>query len=442
MSETVGPLPFCPGCGHGFLTRALDQALVKLQPDPAKVVIVTDIGCIGMSDRHFITHAFHGLHGRALTYASGLKLARPDLTVIALQGDGGVGIGAAHLLSAARRNVGITLLIGNNFNFGMTGGQHSVTTPAGGRTATTPGGNPETPLDICAAAVAAGAPWVARSTVYEKDLPDMIARAITHDGFAVLDVWELCTAHYSPRNMLKKKDLYAIMESQGMRVGLFAEKPRPELGSVFREAAITARGAAQSPRAIEPKYAHAVPGQTGILIAGSAGQRVKSAATLFARAAILSGLHATQKDDYPITVMTGHSLAEVILSPETIDYTAIDSPEYVLVISPEGLARTKSRIEKLGGNSLVIAEDALDLPKTSARVVKLPLQTAARSAGAGSLTLVALGAFLARTDLFPIEAFRDTVSELQREEFREAGLRAIETGMKLMEDGDSTANRD
>jgi len=106
MTEAIGPLPFCPGCGHEPLIKALDRALVKLQPDPKDVVIVTDIGCIGLSDRHFATSAFHGLHGRSITYACGLKLARPELTVIALKGAGGCGIGGAHLLNVARRKIG------------------------------------------------------------------------------------------------------------------------------------------------------------------------------------------------------------------------------------------------------------------------------------------------------------------------------------------------
>ncbi|MHC4607301.1 MAG: thiamine pyrophosphate-dependent enzyme, partial [Planctomycetota bacterium] len=91
MTDKIGPLPFCPGCGHGVLTKALDKSLVKLQLDPKEVVVVTDIGCIGLSDRYFITNAFHGLHGRAITYACRLKLARPELTVITLMGDGGCG---------------------------------------------------------------------------------------------------------------------------------------------------------------------------------------------------------------------------------------------------------------------------------------------------------------------------------------------------------------
>ena len=115
--------PFCPGCGHGLILNQFNAALMKLGLDPTRVVIVTDIGCQGLGDQYFATHAFHGLHGRSIAYATGIKLADPDLTVIVIMGDGGTGIGGAHLLNAARRNIGLTVLVFNNFNFGMTGGQ-------------------------------------------------------------------------------------------------------------------------------------------------------------------------------------------------------------------------------------------------------------------------------------------------------------------------------
>ena len=149
--------PFCPGCGHGPILDALDRALVKRGVDPAEIVIVSDIGCSGLSDQYFKTSAFHGLHGRSITYATGIKLANPDLEVVVVMGDGGTGIGGAHLINAARRNVGITVIVMNNLNFGMTGGQHSTTTPAGAITTTTPLGNLESPLDICGTAGVNGA---------------------------------------------------------------------------------------------------------------------------------------------------------------------------------------------------------------------------------------------------------------------------------------------
>ncbi|MBW2656782.1 MAG: 2-oxoglutarate synthase, partial [Deltaproteobacteria bacterium] len=123
------PPVFCPGCSHDKITHTLDKAFQNMGLSGEKVAIVSDIGCSGLFDTFFNTHALHGLHGRALTYAAGLKLARPDLNVVVTMGDGGQGIGGAHLLAACRRNLDLTLLVLNNFNFGMTGGQFSATTP-------------------------------------------------------------------------------------------------------------------------------------------------------------------------------------------------------------------------------------------------------------------------------------------------------------------------
>ena len=162
------PYPFCPGCGHSGILDALNAALVRRGTDPAKVVIVSDIGCSGLSDQYFATSAFHGLHGRSITYATGIKLARPDLDVVVAMGDGGTGIGGAHLLNAARRNIGITVLLFNNFNFGMTGGQHSTTTPTGAFTSTTSSGNLERPLDVCATVAVNGAGYVWRGDLVRR----------------------------------------------------------------------------------------------------------------------------------------------------------------------------------------------------------------------------------------------------------------------------------
>ena len=220
--------PFCPGCGHGLILNQLNRALVQLELDPKRVVIVSDIGCQGLGDQYFITNAFHGLHGRSIAYATGIKLADPDLKVIVLIGDGGTGIGGAHLLNAARRNVGLTVLVFNNFNFGMTGGEHSVTTPPGGITATTRGGNLERPLDLCATVAANGAGFAWRGTAFDRDLADVIADAMRSECFALLDIWELCTAYYVPNNEFSRTMLEETRETLGMKVGTVHREARPE----------------------------------------------------------------------------------------------------------------------------------------------------------------------------------------------------------------------
>ncbi len=431
LTDAIGPLPFCPGCGHDPLIKALDRALVQLQLPADKVVIVTDIGCIGLADRYFITHAFHGLHGRSITYACGLKLARPELTVIVLKGDGGCGIGGTHLLNVARRNIGITLLVANNFNYGMTGGQHSVTTPTGGLTATTPWGNIEGPMDICGTAVAAGAAWACRGTVYDKDLPEMIAEAIGQPGFAMLDIWDLCTAYYVPRNRFKKRDLFELVENSGLATGLLVDKPRQEYGQRYRELAAAHMKPKDAAPKIEVKYQNAVERQTGIVIAGGAGEKIRSSTTTFAKAAISAGLAVTQKDDYPITVMTGHSVAEIILSRAPIEYTAIDAPDYFLVLSNEGLKKSRTRIERLPETCRLYADDSLELPPTRAQVLKLPLVQTARKISRLSVSTVALAALLGDTGLFPTGAYAEAMSIFEKPEIAEIGLKALDAGLGL-----------
>lgn len=432
LTDEIGPLPFCPGCGHDRLIKALDKALIKLQPDPKKVVIVTDIGCIGLADRYFVTHAFHGLHGRSITYACGLKLARPELTVIVLKGDGGCGIGGAHLLNVARRNIGITLIVANNFNYGMTGGQHSITTPTDGITATTPLGNIEGAMDLCGTAIAAGAPWAYRGTGFDKDLTDRLIDAIQQPGFAMLDIWDMCTAYYLPRNELRKKDLTAMIEHLGMQSGVLIDRPRPEYGERYREVHAKTQQASRHRPVITAKYANTISSQIGIVIAGSAGQKIRSAAGLFAQAGMFANLKATQKDDYPITVMTGHSVTEIILSPEHIDYTAIDSPDYFVVISEDGLKKTRGRIEKLSSSATLYVEESLDLPATDAKIVRLPFIATAKKVNRLSVGIVALTAMLSDSALFPLDALKDSISAFQKPAIADVNLQALESGAAVV----------
>jgi len=432
MTDKIGPFPFCPGCSHTSLLKDLDKALVKLQLDPKKVVVVTDIGCIGLSDRYFTTNAFHGLHGRSITYACGLKLANPELTVIALKGDGGCGIGGAHFLNVARRNIGITLIVGNNFNYGMTGGQHSVTTPAGGITSTTPWGNPEGPMDLCGTAVAAGAPWVCRATAFDADLSDTFATAIEQPGFAMVEVWELCTAYYMPRNKFKKKELLELVESYGYTLGLQVDKPRPEYTVHYREMYEAGKKAKVEKPPITKQTENNVRKQTGIVVAGSAGQKIISTATLFAEGSMFAGLNVTQKDDYPITVQTGHSVAEIIVSPETIDYTGISSPDYFLLISEDGLKRTRARVEKLPATCTLIADASISLPETKAKVVQLDFSEVAKKSSKLSVATGALAAMLELSGMFPVDAFTTAIKTFQSEKIAEINLQAVDAGVELI----------
>jgi Pyruvate/2-oxoacid:ferredoxin oxidoreductase gamma subunit len=248
----------------------------------------------------------------------------------------------------------------------------------------------------------------------------------------MLDIWALCTAYYSPRNKLKRKDLYDLIKSYDFELGLLVDKPRPEYSTRYREAFDAVKGAEKPRTNIEKKFDNSVDRQIGIVIAGSAGQKIKSTASLFAEAGMFSGLEATQKDDYPITVMTGHSVAEIILSPERIEYTAIDSPDYFIVISEDGLKRTRPKIAKLPETCTIFVDDSLELPETRAKVVTFPFKETGKSIGKLSVAVAAMAAVLTDSGMFPIEAFGEAISAFQKPAIAEINLKAVDAGKELV----------
>jgi 2-oxoglutarate/2-oxoacid ferredoxin oxidoreductase subunit beta len=198
------PTIWCSGCGIGIVMGALIRAIDHLGLDNDKVALVAGIGCTARMPGYLDFNTLHTTHGRALAFATGLKIARPDLKVIAIMGDGdALAIGGNHFIHAARRNLGITALVVNNAIYGMTGGQYSPTTPLGGRATTAPYGNIEPPFPICDLAIAAGATYVARSTVYHAlELDKYLAEAIAKDGFSVIEAVSYCHTTFGRLNKL------------------------------------------------------------------------------------------------------------------------------------------------------------------------------------------------------------------------------------------------
>jgi 2-oxoglutarate ferredoxin oxidoreductase subunit beta len=188
------PHILCPGCGIGIVIGALIRAVAKLGIEPDRLCVVSGIGCSSRTPGYLDCETFHTLHGRAIPSATGVKLARPELTVVVIAGDGdALAIGGNHFIHAARRNLDLTLIIVNNFNYGMTGGQYSPTTPLGKFATTAPYGCVERDFDICELARASGAVFVARSTVYHAaQLEHYIREGIKHPGFSVVEVISNC----------------------------------------------------------------------------------------------------------------------------------------------------------------------------------------------------------------------------------------------------------
>jgi len=192
------PTVWCPGCGNGIVLRAFAEAVDKLKYAKDEVAIVSGIGCSSRATGYLDFNTLHTLHGRAIAFATGVKLARPDMKVVVMSGDGdSLAIGGNHLIHACRRNIDLTVIIFNNNIYGMTGGQHSPTTPEKCFSTTAPYGTIEKQFDVVELARSAGATYIARSTTYHYSLlVKVIMNALSHKGFSVIDVFTQCPTYF------------------------------------------------------------------------------------------------------------------------------------------------------------------------------------------------------------------------------------------------------
>ncbi|MEO0272354.1 MAG: thiamine pyrophosphate-dependent enzyme [candidate division WOR-3 bacterium] len=244
------PSVWCPGCGIGMVFQALLKVISKSGLKKDDIAMISGIGCTGRMPGYADFNTLHTTHGRALAFATGLKLANPDLKVITVMGDGDAyAIGGNHFLHAAKRNVDIVAVVVNNYNYGMTGGQASPTTPLNAYTTTTPYGNMEPSFDGCAVAAAAGANFVARSTVYHVPLLEkLLEKAMKVEGFALVEVLSPCPTYYGRLNLeadaFKTLDWYKKItymvgtepkEGAFIPIGVLAENNNKSYLNILRE---------------------------------------------------------------------------------------------------------------------------------------------------------------------------------------------------------------
>lgn len=210
------PHIWCPGCGIGTAFSSCLIAMKESGIDLEKTVMVSGIGCSGRGAGYVKLDSYHTTHGRAIPFATGMKLANPELNVVVFSGDGDLfAIGGNHFIHAARRNVDLTIVCVNNFNYGMTGGQVAATTPYTAKTTTTPAGNPETPFNLPLLAYASGATYVARWTIlHARDLMESIEEALLNRGFSFIEVLSPCPVNYGRRNKEKALDSMKIYQER------------------------------------------------------------------------------------------------------------------------------------------------------------------------------------------------------------------------------------
>jgi len=342
---TKTPMPFCPGCGHAPSVISISKALKELGFSPLDVVMVSDIGCAGLVDPLFNTHTIHGLHGRSSALAFGVThgLNDPSKKVMVILGDGGATIGLQHLLESARRNANMTVLVLNNLIYGMTGGQVSgLSTNEFKDDRHIADETP--PFDVVRLAHEAGAAYSARVTSH-KNFVNIISTAFTTPGFSLVEISSLC----QPYGAAKMTELTSWTEEEEVYTNKRRELAPPliETSSLIRDKDV-----------IQPSFSSKIENRYGVILAGSAGGGVQAAGKLLANTGIISGLESTMKGEYPITIGTGFSVAEVILSRDKINYTGLVHPDLAIILTIDGLEKIK---DKLTPDTKIIADSKLQL---------------------------------------------------------------------------------
>ncbi len=207
------PHIWCPGCGHGIILGAIAKSFDKVGWEKDDIVVVSGIGCSGRTPGYIDANTLHTTHGRALAFATGIKMVKPNLHIVIIMGDGDASaIGGNHLIHAARRNIDLNAIVFNNKIYGMTGGQYSPTTPQKAKASTAPYGNIEPNFDLVKLVKGAGATYIARATAYHIALLEKcICNAFTHKGFSFIDVLTTCPTQYGRLNKVKSPEGNLLM---------------------------------------------------------------------------------------------------------------------------------------------------------------------------------------------------------------------------------------
>lgn len=396
-------MPFCPGCGHGPNTRSITKALENLSYGQKDVIMVSDIGCTGLVDPLFNSHTIHGLHGRSPALGVGVALGvdNPDKKVIVLIGDGGATIGLQHILEAARRNINMTVIVFNNLLFGMTGGQMSGLSTNQFKDYKQSADEAD-PYDVVNLAHQAGANFAVRVNNI-KNYTSILEEAYKTPGFSLVELSSLCTSY----GMKKIAEFQHFIEPEERLT-----KNRPVGFSPRRET----RSLLANLKGLDKNFTANIEEQMGVVIAGSAGGGVQSAAKTLAQTGILAGLHTTMKGEYPITVGTGFSVAEVIMSKEPINYTGLEKPKVVLVVTDNGWLKVKDRITE---DSLVYVDESI---KEVEDYAKRPFF---KNAGKKGAALAAIAYWLQESKVLPVDALLKVV---ENHKYAGALVEAIERG--------------
>jgi 2-oxoglutarate ferredoxin oxidoreductase subunit beta len=470
------PHIWCQGCGLGTALTTFIASLQWLERergwDMDKVAVVGGIGCSARIAGYVRLDSFHTTHGRAIPFATGLKLANPELKVIVISGDGDIaGIGGNHFIHAARRNLDITVVCLNNFNYGMTGGQVGPTTPHDARAVTSQYGNFEFPFNLPYLAAASGASFVARWTVlHARRLEWTLRQAMQHPGFSFVEVIAPCSTAYArwnpegrgldPESLRRRglevlkyyqqvgriahdthpKDAAISVDEKGLIKeiveGQFLDDPKPDLQAAIYQLATAGQKRWQAARkALDerpslPKRSERVP-RTEVQLGGFGGQGIISAGKMIGQAAaIYDGLEVTFTQSYGPEARGGSAGSQVVLASEPIHHPHITRPTSAIIMSQGAFA--KYAPELAPGGILLIDSGLVTLPDDHRQDVTthgVPATRIAEELGNNrAANTVMLGFWTGVLGVVSQEAMRQSVAESVPPNSIDLNLQAFDIG--------------
>ncbi|AUX10046.1 2-oxoglutarate/2-oxoacid ferredoxin oxidoreductase subunit beta [Halalkaliarchaeum desulfuricum] len=407
LREEQLPHTMCPGCGGGTVLNTFAAAVDNLPLNREDLLLVSGIGCSAwIPSPNFDADTLHTTHGRAIAFATGAKATNPDQETVVISGDGDLaGIGGNHLLHAARRNVDITVVLVNNFTYGMTGGQVAPTTQRGAKTTTSPYGNPEDAIDISAIAAEAGAVYVGRQpTSRPHQLVSELQTAIETDGFSLVEVISQCPTVYGRRNeMASAPEMLEWMDEQiengELEVGTVVDRrgERSEFVASFddiSETAVQSHRSRNVPEGASEITEGKSKGQSQSLrlrIAGVGGQGVVVAGTILGEATAWAGRNVFKTDEYSSRARGGPASADLIIQDDGISEAKIPdgAGDILVALSEDAVAGHRNVLSADG--TLYVDSAVSDIPDD---VTPVPFSEFAREAGNEQATNMALLGYL------------------------------------------------
>lgn len=459
LRKSEFPTIWCSGCGHGIVVQAAIRVIKKLGIKKDDVIVVSGIGCSSRTPAYCDFNSVQTTHGRAIAFAVGMKMQRPDINILLFLGDGDcAAIGGNHLLHAARRNIDLTVIVMNNSVYGMTGGQSSPTTPNNSITTTSPFGNIESEMNLSEVAVAAGATFVARTTAYHVvQLSSMIEQGIKNKGFSLIECMEPCPTGFGRKNKMhgavsmykwlrdssvsfEKSRKMSARELEGkILTGVLVQDKKPEFIERYldmvKQAKINNIVRENFLNILQEKAQKKKIDRIELRLAGSGGQGLILAGIILGEAAIMEGKNAVHSQSYGPEARGGASRSEVVLSDYDIDFPEVTVPDVLLAMNQKSCDKFIPLV-KPGGIILIDESLVSSIPNNQARVYKYPITKTAIQEFNNKMVsnVIALGILNHITGLFSERTLEKVVMDRVPTRFRELNVEALRRGYSISKD--------